>query len=75
MHTPASSGSYYYNYKGKFSIVLIALVGAEYKFLYFGVGCNGRVSDEGVFNKCSLYRALETGTVELPPATPLPVQT
>ena len=29
----------------------------------------------GVFNRCSLYHALETGTVELPPAIPLPGQT
>jgi len=29
----------------------------------------------GVFNRCSLYHALETGTVELPPAIPLPGRT
>jgi hypothetical protein len=52
--------------------VLLAVVDAEYKFLYVDVGCNGRVSDRGVFNRCSLYHALETGTVELPPAIPLP---
>ena len=75
MQAPANSGSYYYNYKGTFSIVLLAVVDAEYKFLYVDVGCNGRVSDGGVFNRCSLYHALETGTVELPPAIPLPGRT
>jgi hypothetical protein len=29
----------------------------------------------GEFNRCSLYHALETGTVELPPAMPLPGRT
>jgi hypothetical protein len=56
--------------------MLLAVVDAEYKFLYVDVRCNVRVSDGGVFNRCSLYHALETGTVELhPPTTPLPGQT
>jgi hypothetical protein len=55
--------------------VLLAVVDAECEFLYVDVGCNGRVSDRGVFNRCSLYHALENGTVELPPAIPLPGRT
>ena len=64
MQAPANSGSYYYNYKGTFSNELLAVVDAEYKFLYVDVGCNGRVSDGGVFNRCSLYHALETGLLD-----------
>ena len=75
MQAPANSGSYYSNYKGTFSIMLLAVDDAEYKFLYVDVGCNGRVSEGVVFNRCSLYHALETGTVELPPAIPLPGRT
>jgi len=52
--------------------VLLAVVDAEYRFLYVDVSYNGRVSDGGVFNRCSLYHALQIGTVELPPAIPLP---
>jgi hypothetical protein len=72
MQAPAYSGSYYYNYKRTFRIVLLAVVDAEYKFLYVDVGCNGRVSDGGVFSSCSLHHALDIGTAELPPAIPLP---
>jgi len=55
--------------------VLLAVVDAEYKFLYVDVGCNGRFSDGGVVNRCSLYHALETGPVGLPPAILLPGRT
>jgi hypothetical protein len=74
-HCNASSGSYYCNYKGKFSIVLLAVVDAEYKSMYVNVGCNGRATDGGLFNGCSLYQALEIGIAMLPPTKPLPCQT
>ena len=70
-HCNANIGSYYCNYKGTFSIVLLAVVDTEYKSIYVNVGCNGRVSDGGVSNSCSLYQALETGIFMLPPTIPL----
>lgn len=51
---PPASGSYYYNYKGTNSIVLLALVDADYKFIYADVGTNRRVSNSGVWAKCDL---------------------
>ena len=50
MKKPKNIGSFYYNYKGFFSIVLLAVVDADYKFLYFDVGHNGACSDAGIFN-------------------------
>lgn len=41
--------------------ILMAVVDHKYCFSYIDVGCNGRVSDGGVFRNCSLYQALEDG--------------
>jgi len=35
---PQKSGSYYYNYKGTFSVVLFAVVNANYEFIYIHMG-------------------------------------
>ena len=39
---PKVSGSTYYNYKGFYNILLMALVDANYRFLFADVGCQGR---------------------------------
>lgn len=66
------SGSHYYNYKGTFSIVLMAVVDATLGFIYIDIGTNGRISDSGVWNKCSLKAHLDAGQLQLPAALPLP---
>ncbi|KAK4885232.1 hypothetical protein RN001_001503 [Aquatica leii] len=35
---PAQSGALYYNYKKFYSIILMALVNADYEFIYFDIG-------------------------------------
>jgi hypothetical protein len=69
---PANSGSRYYNYKGFTSIVLMAAVDGNYSFLWCSVGHPGSSSDAGIFNRSSLSRKLQNGTLGLPPPEPLP---
>jgi hypothetical protein len=56
---PGNSGSEFFNYKGAFSIVLMALLDANYMFSYIDIGCQGRISDGGGFRNTSLYKKLE----------------
>ena len=69
---PPKSGSFYFNYKGFYSIILLALVDAGYNCLYVDIGANGTSSDGGVFDDTSLYDALEEGTAGLPETLPIP---
>lgn len=72
LQAPINSGSEYYNYKDFFSIVLFALVDANYNFLFVDIGCQGRISDGGVFQNCELYGKITSQTLNLAPAKPLP---
>ena len=50
----------------------MAMVDSYYRFLYADVGCQGRVSDGGVFAGCTLADALENRTTNIPDPAPLP---
>ena len=58
---PRHSGSEFYNYKGYYSIVLMAIVDADYKFIFADVGCQGRISDGGVLRNTTFWKALVQG--------------
>ena len=45
---------------------------ANYKFIYVDIGCNGRISDGGVFRNCNLYQMLEEKKLNIPQPMPLP---
>ncbi|XP_055072963.2 uncharacterized protein [Misgurnus anguillicaudatus] len=69
---PPQCGAQFFNYKHFNSIVMMALVDSNYRFLYVDVGCNGRVSDGGVFRGTTLQESLEQRTANIPQSTPLP---
>ncbi|XP_063221343.1 uncharacterized protein LOC134530450 [Bacillus rossius redtenbacheri] len=69
---PRCYGSYFYNYKGFNSIVLLAVVDANYRFLFLDVGCNGRVSDGGVYNNSDLSSLVKNNSLNFPPPMNLP---
>ena len=66
------SGSDYYNYKSFFSVVLFALVDADYNFIFVDVGCQGRISDGPVFKNSQLYKDTESNRLNLPQPSKLP---
>ncbi|XP_050715779.1 uncharacterized protein LOC126998330 [Eriocheir sinensis] len=69
---PANSGSGFLDYKGHSSIILMALVDANYKFLYVDVSTNGSVSDSEAWDKCTLKAVLENNDVQVPSPEKLP---
>ena len=66
------SVSLFYNYKGLYSIVILTLVDANYRFIYVYVGAYGAHTNFGIFRECGLYYALEQDEAGLPLSDPLP---
>nr|CAH7742405.1 unnamed protein product [Callosobruchus chinensis] len=69
---PENTVGEFHNYKGTHSIVLMAIVDAKYNFVYVNIGCQGRISDGGVFKHTDFAKRLENGTLNLPCDEPLP---
>lgn len=72
INAPAHSGSVFYNHKQTFSVVLLALVDAHYRFIYVQVGEFGRASDGGVFASSAIGEGMEKKTLNVPPPSALP---
>ena len=55
----------------------MALVDARRRFININIGCNGRVSDGGVFSQSSFCQGLkdERNPLNIPPPKPLPGRT
>ena len=55
--------------------IFLTLAHKYSSFLYIDVGCQGRISDGGVFNNTSLFRAIGDGSIGFPPDAPYPNST
>ena len=75
MRSPGNSGSLYFNYKGTFSIVLLALVDANLRFIAIDVGAYGRNSDGGIFANSVLGKCITDGSINFPDDCALPSAT
>ena len=53
------SGTYYYNYKAFYSIVLLAICDSNYCFKLFGLGQYGSNNDCGVFANSAMTEMME----------------
>lgn len=69
---PANSGSAFYNYKGFFSVVLMATEDADGKFITIDVGEYGRNSNGRIFKECSFGKKLLQKELDLPEPSTLP---
>ncbi|XP_066974246.1 uncharacterized protein [Macrobrachium rosenbergii] len=72
LRNPPLGGMHYYNYKKFFSMILLAIVNASYKFLYVDVGAIGSESDGGVFAQTRLCEMLAKQEANLPQPEALP---
>jgi len=63
---PKNSGSMFFNYKQYYSIVLMAIADANYKFIMVDVGGYGKDSDGGILCASNIYQCLENEILKIP---------
>ena len=69
---PPNSGSTFYNYKKHFSTVLLALVDANYRFIFVDIGEYGSNTDGNVFKFSTFGKKYMAGQLATPPPKTLP---
>ena len=72
INQPWHSVANYRNYKGFFSVILMALVDADYRFIHVTVGAQGRLGDASVFKDGELCHKLSTNKMKFPVDKRLP---
>jgi hypothetical protein len=72
---PPNSGSAFVNYKGFFSIVLLAVADADGLFVTVDIGEYGRNSDGRAFQCSGFGQAMQQERLHLPESAPLPAET
>ena len=68
---PPHSGSMYFNYKDYFSIVLLAVVDSEYRFIYVDIGSYGKDCDSSILKNSVLWKKVNDGSLNIPKPMPL----
>ena len=63
---PSNTGSLYHNYKGFFSVVLMAICDARYTFTLINIGDYGSNNDSGVLGNSEIGKALASNTLGVP---------
>ena len=63
------SGTYYYNYKGFYSIILLAICDSNYCFTLFDLGHYGSNNDSGVLANSEMKEVFETQNMGIPEAS------
>lgn len=72
VRAPKNTGSLFFNYKDYFSIVLLAIVDANYKFTVVDVGAYGKESDNGIFQRSTMGKKIAANQLNFPPPKCLP---
>ena len=72
IEAPPNSGSVYHNYKGTFSVNLMALADANYKFTIIDVGQYGSNADGGVFQRSEMGRRFYSRGLNIPEPKVIP---
>ncbi|XP_045134782.1 uncharacterized protein LOC123518150 [Portunus trituberculatus] len=66
IRAPPNSGSQFFNYKKIFSVVILALVDANYKFTIIDTGSYGKNSDGAIFNHSLMGKRLMNNSLGVP---------
>lgn len=74
LQKPFNSGSLFFNYKNFFSIVLLAIVDADYCFTAIDVGSYGANTDSNILKNSTLGEKLNAGNLNIPQAQTLPYE-
>ena len=72
---PVNSGSLFYNYKSYFTIGLLVVTSADYRFVMVDIGAYRSSNGSGVFNSTALFKCLMKKKFGIPPSKQLPNDT
>ena len=72
IQSPGNSGGLYHNYKGTFSVSLMAIVDSYYKFVVIDVGQYGSSADGGVFRRSEMGKRFYNRELNIPEPKQLP---